>query len=94
MTSIVIAQHDAYHSLRGTRTNMEELSLHLNKTLRDFIEEGHEKVGLLRTEDVAPALKIVTDYRYVILIQYAKHDKFKCELSGVIKQNFITIASY
>ena len=43
---------------------MEELSLHLNKTLRDFIEEGHEKVGLLRTEDVAPALKIVTDYRY------------------------------
>ena len=58
------AQHDAYHSLRGTRTSMEELSLHLNKTLRDFIEEGHEKVGLLRTEDVAPALKIVTDYRY------------------------------
>ena len=43
---------------------MEELSLHLNKTMRDFIEEGHEKVGLLRTEDVAPALKIVTDYRY------------------------------
>ena len=43
---------------------MEELSLHLNKTLRDFIEEGHEKVGLLRTEDVAPAMKIVTDYRY------------------------------
>ena len=57
------AQHDAYHSLRGTRTSLEELSLHLNKTMRDFIEEGHEKVGLLRTEDVAPALKIVTDYR-------------------------------
>ena len=45
---------------------MEELSLHLNKTMRDFIEEGHEKVGLLRTEDVAPALKIVTDYRYTV----------------------------
>ena len=61
-----LAQHDAYHSLRGTRTSLEELSLHLNKTLRDFIEEGHEKVGLLRTEDVAPALRIVTDYRYKI----------------------------
>ena len=60
---LFLAQHEAYHSLRGIRTSLEELSLHLNKTMRDFIEEGHEKVGLLRTEDVAPALKIVTDYR-------------------------------
>lgn len=62
---IPAAQHDAYHILGGTRTSLEELSLHLNKTLRDFIEEGHEKAGVLRLEEVAPAMKIVSDYRSV-----------------------------
>ena len=62
------SQHDAYHSLRNIRTSLDDLDLHLNKTLREFIEEGHEKVGVLRIEDVAPAMKIVSDYRYSVTL--------------------------
>ena len=56
----------SYCCFRTTRTNLDELVLHLNKTIREFINEGNEKVETLREDDVAPAVRIVTDYRFRI----------------------------
>ena len=53
----------APYCFRTTRTNLDELVLHLNKTIREFMNEGNEKVETLREDDVSPAVKIVSDYR-------------------------------
>ena len=56
-------QHDTYHMVRSIRTNMEEDSVRFRQEMREVTAEGHDKIRFLRTEDVAPAVKIVVDFR-------------------------------
>ena len=56
-------QHDTYHSVRSIRTNMEEDSVTFRQEMREVTSEGQDKIRFLRTEEVAPAVKIVVDFR-------------------------------
>ena len=56
-------QHETYHTIRNIRTNMDEESISFNQEMREVTGEGHDKIRFLRTEEVAPAIKIVVDYR-------------------------------
>ena len=56
-------QHDTYHQVRSIRTNMDEESISFNQEMREVTGEGHDKIRFLRTEEVAPAMKIVLDFR-------------------------------
>ena len=56
-------QHETYHMVRSIRTNMDEESISFNQEMREVTGEGHDKIRFLRTEEVAPAIKIVLDFR-------------------------------
>ena len=56
-------QHDTYHVIRGIRTNMDEDSVSFKQEIREVMGDGHDKIRFLRTEEVAPAMKIVIDFR-------------------------------
>ena len=56
-------QHETYHQIRTIRTNMDEESISFNQEMREVTGEGHDKIRFLRTEEVAPAMKIVVDFR-------------------------------
>ena len=56
-------QHETYHLVRSIRTNMDEETINFNQEMREVTGEGHDKIRFLRTEEVAPAIKIVIDFR-------------------------------
>ena len=56
-------QHDTYHMIRTIRKNMDDDSISFNQEMREVTGEGHDKIRFLRTEEVAPAIKIVVDFR-------------------------------
>ena len=56
-------QHDTYHMIRTIRKNMDDDSISFNQEMREVTGEGHDKIRFLRTEEVAPAIKIVIDFR-------------------------------
>ena len=57
------AQHTTYHEVQTIRVELDRELAKLNTNIRDFISDGYRDVENLRTDCVAHAVKIVSDYK-------------------------------